>query len=983
MKRQIKFIWLFFIALIASFAPKVEIAKAADIATSKITVHYKRTDNNYSGWDFYTWNYEPGGGEARAFEFSGSDSYGKIATVPLDDYYVGMTQMGFIIRKGGKSWSDKDISSDRFLTIPETAPNGNYEIWLYQGLKNIFYSLEEAEDDKIVSSIFVSMKELRTKVISPKTGAITKDKFHIYQDDVEMENYTFTYSNGTIIATFENWIPIDRSYSVKLDFTPTSRTSNSSFAGIYETTQFVNNYTYEGDDLGVTFDKDNGTTSFKLWAPLASSVVLNIYNTGTPKSLGGSDTKVKAFYMTRGEKGVWYHTEPAIMHGAYYTYSVTNGSTTNETIDPYAKSCGINGIRGLVVDFDQINEQVQFVKGVRPEQIQKPTDAIIYEVHIRDMTIDKTWGGNDAWAGKYLGLTQTGTSYQGVTTGLDHIKELGITHVQLMPTYDYATVDETSSSGRNWGYDPLNYNCLEGSYSTDPYDGFNRIIEFKQMIKAFTEAGIAVNMDVVYNHTARAINSNFNYIVPDYYHRTTADGDFYNGSGCGNEIASQRPMVRKFILDSTKFWFTEYNLSGFRFDLMALIDSTTMGEVYTQLQKEYDNVLVYGEPWDADGQGGSGRSYTQTTVKALTSVPGVGVFNDEIRGTIRGGNEDASLGFAQGLLGQRDVKNKLGASLKGYNTSSPTLDAGRMINYAACHDNMTLYDKISYSKSSSSEEERIKMNNLADSIVFFSQGIPFILCGQEFLRTKPWIESEGLGRQVGDFNANSYNASDEVNALKYDRKLKYKSVFEYYKGMIAVRKAHNLLRLNDRKVINDESVFEIRDTGDQFISFNISGNNDINGMIYIVMNSGSKKTYDLGYSNKKWSIIFDNDGLHEQDSKNTVTSIEIEKYETIVLVDTSSYNPDYSDGAYQGMDKIDWTYVAPPIGGGTGGKYNPNLTLTSAFEEVFSGAIKLVSDAKMYIESNKIPVGIAVLSIAIASVGITFIATRKRKENEQ
>lgn len=983
MKRKFLFIWLFFIAMVASIAPKVELGKAADTATTKITVHYKRTDKNYSGWDFYTWNYEPGGGEARAFEFTGSDNYGKIATVPLDEHFVGMKQMGFIVRKGGQAWLDKDIGSDRFLTIPETAPNGNYEIWLYQGLKNVFYSLEEAEDDKIVSSIFVNMKELRTKVICPKTGTITKDKFHIYQDGEEMTDYSFSFSNGTIIASFSNWVPIDRAYSVKLDFNPTPRTANSSFAGIYETTQFVSNYTYEGDDLGVTFNKEKGTTTFKLWAPLATSVVLNIYNTGTPKSLGGSDTKVKVFYMTRGEKGVWHHTEPAIMHGAYYTYSVTNGGTTNETIDPYAKSCGINGIRGLVVDFDQINEQVQFVKGVRPNQIQKPTDAIIYEIHIRDMTIDETWGGNEEWAGKYLGLTQEGTKYEGVTTGLDHIKELGITHVQIMPTYDYATVDETSNSGRNWGYDPLNYNCLEGSYSTDPYDGFNRIIEFKQMVKKFTEAGIAINMDVVYNHTARAINSNFNFIVPDYYHRTTSDGDFYNGSGCGNEIASQRPMVRKFILDSTKFWFTEYNLSGFRFDLMALVDSTTMGQVYTQLAEEYENVLVYGEPWDADGQGGSGRNYTQTTVRALSSIPGVGVFNDEIRGTIRGGNEDTSIGFAQGQLSDNDIKNRLIPSLKGYHPSQPSLDPSRMINYAACHDNMTLWDKISYSKSSSSEAERIKMNNLSDSIVFFSQGIPFILCGQEFLRTKPWDANEGLGRQVGNFNANSYNANDATNAMRYDHKIKNKSVFEYYKGMIALRKAHNLFRLNSRADLNNEDIFYVRDYGSNFIAYNIAGDNDINGMIYILMNSGNKRTYDLGYSDKKWSIVFDNDGLHEQSTSNTVKSVEIEKYETIVLVDAESYNPDYSDGAYQGVKDIDWTYVAPPIGGGTGGKYNPNLDLSAAFEEVFDGAIRLVLTAKKIIENNETPVGIAALSLVIATAGIAFIATRKRKENEQ
>ena len=980
MKKKLLFIWLFFVAMVAALAPKVEAAVAAETATTKITVHYKRTDNKYDGWDFYTWNYEPGGGEARAFNFTGSDSYGKIATVPLDEHFVGMKQMGFIVRRGGQAWLEKDIGSDRFLTIPETAPNGNFEIWLYTGLKNVFYSLEEAEDDKIVSSIFVNMKELRTRVIAPKTGTITKDKFHIYQDGEEMKDYNFSFSNGMIIASFDNWVPIDRAYSVTVDFNPTPRSTKASFAGIYETAQFVNNFTYEGDDLGVTFDKTKGTTTFKLWAPLATSVVLNIYNTGTPKSLGGTDTKVKMYYMTKQEKGVWAHTEPAIMHGAYYTYSVTNGGTTMETIDPYARSCGINGIRGMVVDFDQINEQVQFVKGVRPNQIQKPTDAIIYEIHVRDMTIDETWGGKKEWAGKYLGLTQEGTKYEGVTTGLDHMKELGITHVQIMPTYDYATVDETSSTGRNWGYDPLNYNCLEGSYSTNPYDGFNRIIEFKQMVKKLTEAGIAINMDVVYNHTARAINSNFQYIIPDYYHRMTSDGDFYNGSGCGNEIASQRPMVRKFILDSTKFWFTEYNLSGFRFDLMALVDSTTMGMVYDQLHEEYENVLVYGEPWDADGQGGSGRGYAQTTVRALSSINGVGVFNDHIRSSIRGGNEDTSGGFVQnGFSSVQDMNNKLLNSIKGYHPDQANLEPSRMINYAACHDNMTLWDKVTYSKSSASEAERIAINNQADSIVFFSQGIPFILCGQEFLRTKPWDAEEGLGRQVGNFNANSYNANDKTNAMKYDRKIKYNNVFEYYKGMISLRKAHNLFRLNSRTDLNNEDIFYARTVESKFIAYNISGENDINGTIYVLMNAGSDKTYSLGYASKKWAVVFDKDGLKEPGA--AVTSVTVRKNETVVLVDTSSYNPDYSDGAYQGVGEIDWTYVAPPIGGGTNGKYNPNLDLTAAFEDIIDGAIRIIFNAKKVIENNEAPIGLYIFAIAISASAIAYIAARKRKEN--
>ncbi len=917
-KKHFIYVWMLLLSFFCSITPQVNRAKAANIQTTKITIHYKRTDSNYTNWDFYTWNEEPGGGEAQAFDFSSSDSYGKIATVPLTGSYANMKKMGFIVRKGGSAWTDKDIGSDRFLEIPETSEGGNYQIWLYQGLKGIFLSEDEAKNDKITSSIFTSLKVLKTKVIASST--ITASMFHVYANDTEMSNYSFSYSSGTITATFSEFIPITTTYRIAVDFTTGRRESKCTFSGIYDTTQFINNYTYDGDDLGVTFNKDRGTTTFKLWAPLASSVALKIYNTGTPKNLGGSDTPTKVFYMNKLEKGVWEHTEPAIMHGCYYTYSVTNGGITNETIDPYAKGCGVNGLRGLVVDFDQINETVQFKKGVRADQVRKTTDAIIYEMHIRDMTIDSTWGGKEEWHGKYLGLTQTGTKYQTVSTGLDHLKELGVTHVQIMPTYDFSSVDETSSEGRNWGYDPLNYNCLEGSYSTDPYNGFTRIIEFKQMIKALTEAGIAINMDVVYNHTSKSANSNFDLIVPDYYHRMTEDGDFYNGSGCGNEMASQRAMVRKFILDSTKFWFDEYNLSGFRFDLMALIDTTTMGQVYSQLSKDYEQVMVYGEPWDGDGGGGSGRNYQQTRVNTISAIKGVGVFNDSIRDGLRGSTEGTDGAYVQ--KGTESIaKTKVMPGIQGYYPGYQSLEPGRMINYAACHDNLSLWDKISVS-SSESEARRIEMNKQADSIIMFSEGIPFIQEGQEFLRTKPYIDESG--RNINGFDANSYRSSDSVNAMHYDRKLKYLDVFNYYKDMISLRKDHNLFRLDSRSEIND--AFEFRyEGGNGIIGYVLSGSNDIYGQIYVVTNAGSATTYSLNY-NGSWSVIFNKNG--RQSIGQTVTSVNIDRNETIVLVNTARANLGYNDGAYQGISNIDWSFVAPPIGGGTNGEYNPDLVLT-------------------------------------------------------
>ncbi|HPG44026.1 MAG TPA: alpha-amylase family glycosyl hydrolase, partial [Acholeplasmataceae bacterium] len=338
-----------------------------------------------------------------------------------------------------------------------------------------------------------------------------------------------------------------------------------------------------------------------LWAPISSAVTLNLYQTGTPANYGGSDTPTQTIPMIKGDQGVYMVEVNQSLHGTYYTYSVTNGSSTYEVIDPYAKSSGVNGLRGLVVDFSQINPE-GFEYNDRPDNMNSYTDAIIYELHVRDLTTHSSWNGTEANRGKYLGLIEKGTSYQGVSTGFDHIVELGVTHVQLLPFFDYGVVDETKVgdvgyNAFNWGYMPLNFNVLEGTYSSDPYNGLTRVIEMKQVVQAFHEENIRINMDVVYNHTGLSADSNFNLIIPGYYHRKTDTGAFSNGSGTGNETASERYMVRKFMVDSVLFWATEYNLSGFRFDLMALHDIETMELIAEELHAIDPTIMVYGEPW--------------------------------------------------------------------------------------------------------------------------------------------------------------------------------------------------------------------------------------------------------------------------------------------------------------------------------------------------------------------------------------------------
>jgi pullulanase len=542
--------------------------------------------------------------------------------------------------------------------------------------------------------------------------------------------------------------------------------------------------------------------------------VLNIYDYGTPityASVAPSNVKTQAVpskrvQMVKGQQGVWEVTIPSNLHGKYYTYSVTNGSSTNEVVDPYAKSCGINGLRGMVVDFDQINESLNWSLVTRPTNITNATDASIYEAHVRDLTIDASSGVNDEYRGKFLGLTDTTSTYSDgsttVTTGIRNIVDLGVSHVQLQPIYDYSSVDETTSTGYNWGYDPLNYNCLEGSYSTNPWDGENRIIEFKQMMKTFCEEGIQVNMDVVYNHTAGSGDTNFELIVPGYYHRFNEDGSYSNGSGCGNEMASERPMMRKFIVDSTSFWLDEYKLSGFRFDLMGLIDTTTMDTVYKNLQKIYPQVLVYGEPWTG---GTSTCNYIGCSDYTIQNIAGVGAFNDTFRDAARG-NNSLSLGWAQGgseIDGMwKGMYGQLGDNAK---------DPLKTVNYVSCHDNYTLYDQLSKTMSSSSVP--LTMTQI-QSLVFFNQGIPFIHGGEEIFRTK----SAGVGDQIH----NSYNAGDSVNKFDYSRKITYLNEYNTIKDAINLRKAFAGFRLTTNASI--ESALSSGEVGNLYkIEINYGG----------------------------------------------------------------------------------------------------------------------------------------------------------------
>lgn len=545
---------------------------------------------------------------------------------------------------------------------------------------------------------------------------------------------------------------------------------------------------YEGNDLGAVYSREQ--TVFRLWAPTAEQVNICLYENGN----GGKPLEVEP--MAKDVCGTWIYTKSGDLHGTYYTYLVTVDGCEQESSDPYGKAAGVNGIRSMVVDLESTNPE-GFAEDKGPV-VENWTDIVVYELSILDTTADESCGVE--YPGKYLGLTETGTKNKaGMATGLDHILETGVTHVQIMPSYDFGSIDESRPDvpQYNWGYDPINYNVPEGYFSTDPFHGEVRIKEYKQMVQSFHKHGIGVIMDVVYNHTYDVENNCFHKCVPDYYYRINEDGTYSDASACGNEVASDKPMVSKFIIDSLVYWAKEYHIDGYRFDLMGVLDIETMNKAAEELRKINPNIVIYGEGWTG------GPSTIPDEERALKcnvpSLVNVGAFSDDIRDSVRGHVfYEEETGY---VTGKEDMENDIRYSVVGA-TQHPEVDYEAytysegpwaknpvdIINYVSCHDNLTLWDKLSVSRPDAAEEELLAMNRLAATIVFTSQGIPFFLSGEEFARTKP-IEG------TDEVSENSYNLPIYTNKMDYDRLTQYKDLFEYYKGMIAFRKAHRGLRL--------------------------------------------------------------------------------------------------------------------------------------------------------------------------------------------
>jgi pullulanase len=554
---------------------------------------------------------------------------------------------------------------------------------------------------------------------------------------------------------------------------------------------------YNGNDLGISYSPK--ASRFKIWAPTATAAKINLFST----DLGGVFDRTAN--MQKANNGVWEITIEHNIKNQYYTFQILiNGVWSDELVDPYVKACGTNGVRAQVIDLKETNP-VGWEQDQSPNfsKENKQTDAVIYELHVRDASIHANSGIKNK--GKFLGLSELRTANSsGKSTGLSHLKELGVTHIHLLPFYDYNSVDETKPNQYNWGYDPVNYNIPEGSYSTNPADGKVRIKELKEMVKTMHSNGLRIIMDVVYNHTALTGNSNFNTLVPDYYYRKKADGTFSDASACGNETASDKAMFRKFMLESVLYWVKEYHIDGFRFDLMGIHDIETMNLIADTLRKIKPSIVLYGEGWTA---GGSPLPDAKRALKVNASLlNGIAVFSDDMRDGIKGSvfNID-DRGFATGKLANMEsVKFGIVAAGKhpqidyskvNYSKAPYTISPAGLINYADCHDNNILWDKIALSYKEASVTDRIKMHQLTYAIVLTSQGTPFLTAGSEFLRTKNGVE-------------NSFDKGDLINGINWDLKSSNAATYQYIQSLIKIRRAHPSFRMRTADQIAKHLVFQ-------------------------------------------------------------------------------------------------------------------------------------------------------------------------------
>ena len=835
--------------------PAEEYTLPLEDGKNQITFYFNRPPEDEYNCELRMW--EEGGAEGRGFLLHECE-YGAKAVMNIDE---NTPRVGFIVRTncsepGGTSWgtATKDATQDdRFITIKERET----VVYLKGGDKKAYSSPDGGKTLVEIKSVdMADLRDLTTiRYAVSSASAMSTDlaEVKLFDGDGNEVKIAEIKSLSKMQAQIktESELTLDKAYTLHVaDLEPVPVVPITYF----NSEDFSARYNYDGK-LGVELTQTQ--TIFRLWAPTASSVWLNLFTAGD----GGAAERTVA--LERGEKGVWTYTENASLSGKYYTYTVKTSAGEQEAVDPYAVSAGLNGNRGMILDLASTDPQnwnkQLFVPSTAKDGKFNYTDAELWEVHVRDFSNTITDSKlPESYRGKYMAFTKTGlTNSAGIPVGVDYLKELGITHVHLMPSYDYATVDESKEDGFNWGYDPKNYNVPEGSYSTNPRDGAVRVNEFKQMVQSLHEQGIGVIMDVVYNHT-HGLDSNLNKIVPYYYYRFQTNGKPSNGSGCGNETASDRYMFGRYMLDSVTYWMKEYNVDGFRFDLMGLHDMDTMRAIEKAVHEINPNALIYGEGWTGGSTTLDGaKQSTLTNIRTLNSsvggdkynhVNGVAMFNDVLRDALKGSTNGRDTGFATGAdetlsqairFGVNGGVNNVGFGTANNKGSWNTYNPSNLINYASAHDNLSLWDKICYAYGEGADtlDARLRRNRLSAAIVQTSLGIPFMQAGEEMLRQKKNAD--------GSYNENSYNSSDAVNNLKWDRLTKDSdeyAMMQYYKGLIAFRKAHETLRsplASDRGTT--VNVLDKAATKGAVIAFTMNSPYS-DETIYVVYNAGTAAT---------------------------------------------------------------------------------------------------------------------------------------------
>ena len=619
---------------------------------------------------------------------------------------------------------------------------------------------------------------------------------------------------------------------------------------------------YYGDDLELVYTPKQSV--FTLWAPSAGNVRLNLYSSGE----GGKPEE--QIEMEMADDGVWRTRVNRDLKGSFYTFQIEkDGKWLDETPGIWAKAVGINGNRAAVIDWNATNPEGW--ESDRAPELKMYSDIILYELHHRDFSIDPDSGIE--YKGKFLALTEPGTQTpDGQSTGIDHLKELGVTHIHILPSFDFSTIDETSleENSYNWGYDPKNYNVPDGSYSTDPANPVARIREFKEMVKSLHEKGFRIVLDVVYNHTASTEHSNFNLTVPGYFYRHNSDGSYSNASGCGNETASEREMVRRYIIESVKFWAKEYHIDGFRFDLMGIHDIATMNEIRKAATAVDPSIIIYGEGWAAKAPQ---MPEDSLAMKANTyRMPGIAAFSDEMRDGLRGPFNDNHQGaFLAGVPGgEESIKFGIVGAIKhpqvdndlvNYSKASWAEQPTQMVSYVSCHDDMCLVDRLNASVPGITPQELIKLDKLAQTAVFTSQGIPFIYAGEEVMRDKKGVH-------------NSYQSPDSINAIDWKRKAEHADVFAYYKGLIQLRKNHPAFRMGDADLVRKHLEF-LPVEGGNLIAYRLKehANSDAWEDIIVALNS-RKEPAKLTVPEGKYTVVC-KDGFISEKGLGTLYGSEV------------------------------------------------------------------------------------------------------------